>query len=35
VSVWAPLRYRVRRRMLWLAQFVSNIGTFLQGVGPV
>ena len=34
VSAWAPLRHRVYR-MLWLAQFVSNIGTFMQGVGPV
>jgi len=34
VSAWAPLRHRVFR-MLWLAQFVSNIGTFMQGVGAV
>ena len=34
VSAWAPLRHRVYR-MLWLAQFVSNIGTFMQGVGAV
>ena len=35
VSAWAPPRYRVYRRMLWLAHFVSNIGTFMQGVGAV
>jgi len=34
VSAWAPLRHRVYR-ILWLAQFVSNIGTFMQGVGAV
>src|SRR6516165_2316527 len=34
VSAWAPLRHRVYR-MLWVAQFVSNIGTFMQGVGAV
>src|SRR6516165_10040672 len=34
ISAWAPLRHRVYR-MLWLAQFVSNIGTFMQGVGAV
>ena len=34
MSAWAPLRHRVYR-MLWLAQFVSNIGTFMQGVGAV
>src|SRR5215469_14006578 len=34
VSAWAPLQHRVFR-MLWLAQFVSNIGTFMQGVGAV
>ena len=34
VSAWAPLRRRVYR-MLWLAQFVSNVGTFMQGVGAV
>ena len=34
VSAWAPLRHPVFR-MLWLAQFVSNIGTFMQGVGAV
>src|SRR6516165_3502577 len=34
VSAWAPLRHRAYR-MLWLAQFVSNIGTFMQGVGAV
>ena len=28
VSAWAPLRHRVYR-MLWLAQLVSNIGTFM------
>ncbi|HXZ74958.1 MAG TPA: MFS transporter [Streptosporangiaceae bacterium] len=34
VSAWAPLRHPVYR-MLWLAQFVSNIGTFMQGIGAV
>src|SRR5215469_10132583 len=34
VSAWAPLRHRVYR-MSSLAQFVSNIGTFMQGVGAV
>src|SRR6516225_7922133 len=34
VSAWAPLRHRAYR-MLWLAQFVSNIGTFMQGIGAV
>src|SRR6516164_5048466 len=34
VSAWAPLRHRMYR-ILWLAQFVSNIGTFMQGVGAV
>ena len=34
VSAWAPLQHRAFR-MLWLAQFVSNVGTFMQGIGAV
>jgi MFS family permease len=31
-AAWAPLRHRVFR-WLWIAQFVSNIGTWMQLVG--
>jgi MFS family permease len=31
-TTWAPLRHRVFR-WLWLASMVSNIGTWMQGVG--
>src|SRR6059036_3239280 len=31
-SAWAPFRLRVFR-MLWIAQFTSNIGTWMQTVG--
>lgn len=31
-SAWAPLRYRVFR-MLWIAAFASNMGTWIQDVG--
>ncbi|MDG4663749.1 MFS transporter [Mycobacterium sp. 236(2023)] len=32
ISTWAPLRSPVYR-MLWIAQFVSNLGTWMQTVG--
>jgi MFS family permease len=32
VSAWAPLRHRVFRA-LWIAQTVSNVGTWMQTVG--
>src|SRR3954453_7058483 len=31
-SAWAPLRIRVYRA-LWIAQFTSNVGTWMQTVG--
>lgn len=31
-STWAPLRFRVFR-WLWLASMVSNVGSWMQGVG--
>src|ERR1700728_2380947 len=31
-STWAPLRHTVFR-WLWLASMVSNVGTWMQGVG--
>ncbi|MBI4830894.1 MAG: MFS transporter, partial [Candidatus Lindowbacteria bacterium] len=31
-SVWSPLRQPVFRA-LWTANFVSNIGTLMQGIG--
>src|SRR3954452_7539759 len=31
-SAWAPFRVRVFR-MLWIAQFTSNVGTWMQTVG--
>src|SRR5689334_19935466 len=31
LSAWAPLRHRVYRA-LWLAQFASNVGTWMQTV---
>src|SRR3954447_17808235 len=31
-SAWAPFRLRVFR-MLWIAQFTSNVGTWMQTVG--
>jgi MFS family permease len=34
VSPWAPLRVKFFR-MLWIASFVSNIGTWMQNVGAV
>jgi hypothetical protein len=30
--MWAPLRSRAFR-VLWIAQFVSNVGTWAQTVG--
>lgn len=33
VSAWAPLRYYQIYRTLWIAQFASNIGTWMQTVG--
>ena len=33
-SAWSPFRHRVYRD-LWLAQFVSNVGTWMQTVGAV
>jgi MFS family permease/quinol monooxygenase YgiN len=32
-SAWAPLRYYPIFRALWIAQFVSNVGTWMQTVG--
>jgi MFS family permease len=32
-SAWAPLRYYPMFRALWIAQFASNIGTWMQTVG--
>jgi MFS family permease len=34
VSAWAPLRHPIYRA-LWVAQLVSNIGTWMQNVGAV
>src|SRR4051812_50062878 len=31
-SAWAPFRMRIFR-MLWIAQFTSNVGTWMQTVG--
>jgi MFS family permease len=31
-SAWSPFRYQIFRA-LWLAQFVSNVGTWMQSVG--
>ena len=33
-SAWAPLRNDTFRA-LWIAQFVSNVGTWMQSVGAV
>jgi MFS family permease len=33
-SAWAPFRNKTFRA-LWLAQFVSNVGTWMQSVGAV
>jgi len=33
-SAWAPFR-RETFRALWIAQFVSNVGTWMQSVGAV
>lgn len=33
-SAWSPFRHRVFRD-LWIAQFVSNVGTWMQTVGAV
>jgi transmembrane secretion effector len=33
-SAWAPFRHPVFRA-LWIAQFVSNVGTWMQSVGAV
>src|ERR1700712_3115075 len=33
-SAWAPLRHHTFRA-LWIAQFVSNVGTWMQAVGAV
>ena len=33
-SAWSPFRHRVYRD-LWIAQFVSNVGTWMQTVGAV
>jgi predicted MFS family arabinose efflux permease len=33
-SAWTPFRHRVFRA-LWIAQFVSNVGTWMQTVGAV
>jgi MFS family permease/quinol monooxygenase YgiN len=33
-SAWAPFRHRLFRA-LWIAQFVSNIGTWMQSIGAV
>ena len=32
-SAWAPLRYYPIFRALWIAQFASNVGTWMQTVG--
>lgn len=32
-SAWAPLRLYPIFRALWIAQFASNVGTWLQTVG--
>lgn len=32
-SAWAPIRYYQWYRVLWIAQFASNIGTWMQTVG--
>jgi len=32
-SAWAPLRYFPIFRALWIAQFASNVGTWMQTVG--
>ena len=32
-SAWAPLRYSPVFRALWIAQFASNVGTWMQTVG--
>src|SRR5689334_23551606 len=32
-SAWAPLRDFPLFRMLWIAQFASNVGTWMQTVG--
>lgn len=34
LSAWSPFRHEVFRA-LWIAQFASNIGTWMQGVGAV
>ena len=33
-SAWSPFHHRVYRD-LWIAQFVSNVGTWMQAVGAV
>src|SRR4029453_14948668 len=33
-SAWAPLRASPVFRALWIAQFASNVGTWMQTVGP-
>src|SRR5690242_14774358 len=33
-SAWAPFRHHAFRA-LWIAQFVSNVGTWMQSVGAV
>src|SRR5829696_3837750 len=32
-SAWAPMRYYPIFRALWIAQFASNVGTWMQTVG--
>jgi MFS family permease len=32
-SAWAPIRYYPIFRALWIAQFASNVGTWMQTVG--
>jgi Transmembrane secretion effector len=32
-SAWAPLRFFPVFRALWIAQFASNVGTWMQTVG--
>jgi hypothetical protein len=32
-SAWAPLRWYPIFRALWIAQFASNVGTWMQTVG--
>ncbi|HWO64899.1 MAG TPA: MFS transporter, partial [Umezawaea sp.] len=32
-SAWAPLRLHAMFRALWIAQFASNVGTWMQTVG--